>query len=175
MPLVFSLKSWRQGLKTKKKTHEVGVAMAQITVEILELTLRLNPISFFLLFVLCGQYSFTFIQLSNYSIASHSLLQPCFLLDHFSFCLKESWPTPHPQPTPDLNHVCDLHHSNTRFLIHRAGPGIKPASSRILVTMGTPTNSIFVFTAGLIVTLSISFCQKNHLFIFIIERISQVL
>ena len=36
---------------------------------------------------------------------------------------------------PDMNCVCNLHHSsgNTRSLTHWAGPGIKPTSSWILV------------------------------------------
>ena len=39
--------------------------------------------------------------------------------------------------TRDLSHICDLQHSNARSLTHWMRPGIKPASSWILVGLAT--------------------------------------
>ena len=66
-----------------------------------------------------------------------------FTLEFLCSCL----PTPQPQQRgiPTMSATCTTAHDNTRSLTHWVRPGIKPASSQILVgfvicwaTMGTP-------------------------------------
>ena len=63
----------------------------------------------------------------------------------------------------DWSCICDLHHSNARFLTHWVSPGVKPSSSWILVK--------FVSTAP---QMELPICSVNEKSIFAIEIITNL-